>query len=29
LLQAFRLDKEDNVVQDLLLELYEKKGSIR
>jgi hypothetical protein len=29
LLQAFRLDKEDNVVQDLLLELYEKRGGTR
>lgn len=29
LLQAFRLDKEDNVIQDLLLELYEKRGGAR
>jgi hypothetical protein len=29
LLQSFRLDKEDNVVQDLLLELYEKRGGTR
>jgi len=29
LLQAFRLDKKDNVVQDLLLELYEKRGGAR
>ncbi len=26
LLQAYRIDKEDNVVQGLLIELYEKKG---
>ncbi len=26
LLQAYRIDKEDNVVQGLLMELYEKKG---
>lgn len=26
LLQAYRIDKEDNVVRDLLIELYEKKG---
>jgi hypothetical protein len=29
LLQAFRLDKKDNVIQDLLLELYEKRGGVR
>lgn len=29
LLQAYRLDKEDNVVQDLLVELYEKRGGAR
>jgi cytochrome c-type biogenesis protein CcmH/NrfG len=29
LLQAFRLDRKDNVVQDLLLELYEKRGGAR
>lgn len=29
LLQAYRLNKEDNVVQDLLIELYEKRGGKR
>jgi len=29
LLQAYHLDKEDNVVQDLLIELYEKRGGAR
>jgi hypothetical protein len=29
LLQAFRLDKKDSVIQDLLLELYEKRGGTR
>ncbi|MDD3491536.1 MAG: hypothetical protein PHG13_01005 [Candidatus Pacebacteria bacterium] len=29
LLQAYHLNKEDNVVQDLLIELYEKRGGAR
>jgi len=29
LLRAYQLDKEDNVIQDLLIELYEKRGGAR